>query len=220
MQTTKEHTRKLLLRTAREAFLEKGFKAVSMREISKQSGVGLSNIYNYYSSKDDLLEAVLQPLLVELKSLVEDHSRTDDFSLSIFTSEAYHRSSIQAVMDLISRYRREFRLLFFHAQDSRFEDYWERWIDSNTEIGMAYMERVDQLQLDLSTSVSPFFMHFTCTWWMSMIREVVLHDDLSQGEIEHFIGEYIQFCTGGWGKLMNVERAMDYHDNSIKSISR
>ena len=53
MQTTKEYTHKLLLETARRAFFKKGFKAVSMREISKLSGIGLSNIYNYYPCKDD-----------------------------------------------------------------------------------------------------------------------------------------------------------------------
>ena len=53
---------KLLLETARRAFFKKGFKAVSMREISKLSGIGLSNIYNYYPCKDDLLADVLHPL--------------------------------------------------------------------------------------------------------------------------------------------------------------
>ena len=48
MQTTKDYIRKLLLETAQKAFFEKGFKSVSMREISKLSGIGLSNIYNYY----------------------------------------------------------------------------------------------------------------------------------------------------------------------------
>ena len=59
MQTTKDYIRKLLLETAQKAFFEKGFKSVSMREISKLSGIGLSNIYNYYPCKDDLLVDVL-----------------------------------------------------------------------------------------------------------------------------------------------------------------
>ncbi len=53
--------RQVLLETAREAFLEKGYKAVSMREISEKSGVGLSNIYNYFESKDELFKVVLTP---------------------------------------------------------------------------------------------------------------------------------------------------------------
>ena len=70
MQTAKEYTRKILLKTARETFLRKGFKATSMREISKLSGVGLSNIYNYYSCKDDLLAAILHPLFEAMDTML------------------------------------------------------------------------------------------------------------------------------------------------------
>mgnify|MGYP000418005885 CR=1 FL=1 len=86
MQTTKEYTHKLLLETARRAFFKKGFKAVSMREISKLSGIGLSNIYNYYPCKDDLLADVLHPLLEAMNSMLEDHNRPEAFSLDVFTS--------------------------------------------------------------------------------------------------------------------------------------
>ncbi len=58
MQKAKEHIRKLLLEIAREAFQQKGFKGVSMREISRLSGIGLSNIYNYYPCTDDLLAII------------------------------------------------------------------------------------------------------------------------------------------------------------------
>ena len=83
MQTTKEHTRRLLQDTAREAFLRKGFKAVSMREISKLSGVGLSNIYNYYPCKDDLLAIVLRPLLEAMTNMLENHNSDKNLSLEV-----------------------------------------------------------------------------------------------------------------------------------------
>lgn len=205
MQTTKEHTRKLLLKIAREAFLQKGFKAVSMREISKLSGVGLSNIYNYYPCKEDLLAIVLHPLLEAMNNMLDIHNRNESLSLEIFTSEEYHRKSMQEVMSIITRYRKEFKLLFFETQDSRFKDYWEQWIGKSATIGMEYLERMKELYPNLHTRISPFFMHFTCSWWINMMREVVLHEELSKEEIECFISEYIHFSTGGWKKLMNVE---------------
>lgn len=94
MQTTKDYIRKLLLETAQKAFFEKGFKSVSMREISKLSGIGLSNIYNYYPCKDDLLVDVLRPLLAAMYRMLEDHNRPENFSLDIFISDEYHRASI------------------------------------------------------------------------------------------------------------------------------
>ena len=68
MKTEKEEIRQVLITTAREAFLEKGYKAVSMREISEKSGVGLSNIYNYFDSKDELFKVCLLYTSVPLTS--------------------------------------------------------------------------------------------------------------------------------------------------------
>ena len=205
MQTTKEYTHKLLLETARRAFFKKGFKAVSMREISKLSGIGLSNIYNYYPCKDDLLADVLHPLLEAMNSMLEDHNRPEAFSLDVFTSEEYHRSSMKEVMNIVRRYREEFKLLFSSIQDSRFNDYWEQWIKRSTVMGIEYMEGMKKLYPDLHTDISLFFMHFTCSWWVNMMKEVVQHEELSSEEIECLIGEYIRFSTGGWKRLMNVK---------------
>ena len=118
MQTTKDYIRKLLLETAQKAFFEKGFKSVSMREISKLSGIGLSNIYNYYPCKDDLLVDVLRPLLAAMYRMLEDHNRPENFSLDIFISDEYHRASLQELMGIITRYRSELNLLFFSTQHS------------------------------------------------------------------------------------------------------
>lgn len=109
MQTTKDHTRKLLLETARGAFT-KDSKAVSMREISKLSGVGLSNI-QLLSLKDDLLAVVLYPLLEAMNSMLEDHNRRLE-SLEIFISEEHCRASMQEVMNVVTRYRKEFSCYF------------------------------------------------------------------------------------------------------------
>jgi AcrR family transcriptional regulator len=44
-----------ILSAAAELFTKKGYHATSMREISQLSGINLSYIYNYVSSKDDIL---------------------------------------------------------------------------------------------------------------------------------------------------------------------
>ena len=173
MQTTKDYIRKLLLETAQKAFFEKGFKSVSMREISKLSGIGLSNIYNYYPCKDDLLVDVLRPLLAAMYRMLEDHNRLENFSLDIFISDEYHRASLQELMGIITRYRSELNLLFFSTQHSRLKDYLEERIEKSATIGMEYMEKMRRLHPELHTDISPFFMHFTCSWWINMMKEVV-----------------------------------------------
>lgn len=221
MQIPKEATRKVLLETAREAFFKKGFKAVSMRELSKKTGICLSNIYKYYPGKEDLLEEVLSPLLKAMNDVLEEHDRSENFALNSFASEEYHRNSLREMMTLVVRYREELRLLFFSVQNSRFKDYWERWIERSTAMGMDYMREMGRLHPQIHTDVSPFFMYFSCSGWINMMREVVLHKELSSSDIERFIDEYIKFSSGGWIKLMNIERKMipDEAENSNSNDS-
>ncbi len=48
------------------AFAEHGFNGASMRDIAKRADTSLSNVYNYFPSKEDLLVAVLKDTNGEL----------------------------------------------------------------------------------------------------------------------------------------------------------
>ena len=205
MQVVKDNTRKLLLNTARKAFLQKGYKAVSMREISKLSGIGLSNIYNYFSSKDELLTVVLRPLLNEMDRMLERHNKPGGLSLDIFTSEDYIRSSLNEIMRIVTNYHQEIKLLFLYSQSSMYQDYLEKWIDRCTEKSVEYMDEMKRLHPELNTDISRFFLRYTSSCWIDMMKETALHEELSHEETERFLNEYVRYVTGGWKKLMNVE---------------
>ena len=205
MQVVKDNTRKLLLNTARKAFLQKGYKAVSMREISKLSGIGLSNIYNYFSSKDELLTVVLRPLLNEMDRMLERHNKPGSLSLDIFTSEDYIRSSLNEIMRIVTNYHQEIKLLFLYSQSSMYQDYLDKWVDRCTEKGIEYMQVMRERHPELNTDISRFFLRYTSSWWIDMMKETALHEELSHEETERFLNEYVRYVTGGWKKLMNVE---------------
>ena len=54
MQVLKEDIRSRILTVARQQFERKGYVKTSMREIAELAGVGVGNIYNYFTSKDEL----------------------------------------------------------------------------------------------------------------------------------------------------------------------
>lgn len=205
MQVVKDNTRKLLLNTARKAFLQKGYKAVSMREISKLSGIGLSNIYNYFSSKDELLTVVLRPLLNEMDRMLERHNKPGGLSLDIFTSEDYIRSSLNEIMRIVTNYHQEIKLLFLYSQSSMYQDYLDKWIDRCTEKSIEYMWGMRERYPELNTDISRFFLRYTSSCWIDMMKVTALHEELSHEETERFLNEYVRYVTGGWKKLMNVE---------------
>ena len=73
MQTKKDYTREEIVMTAKREFLKNGFAKASMREIAKRSGIGLSNIYNYFKSKDEIFRCIVAPLILKMKEMLLEH---------------------------------------------------------------------------------------------------------------------------------------------------
>ena len=48
-----------ILLTAKKLFIEKNYFEVSTNEIAKQTGVSIGTLYSYFSSKEDILAALL-----------------------------------------------------------------------------------------------------------------------------------------------------------------
>ena len=44
---------------ARELFISQGFHATSMRNIASRAGTSLGNVYNYYRTKEEILESII-----------------------------------------------------------------------------------------------------------------------------------------------------------------
>ncbi|QLL06381.1 TetR/AcrR family transcriptional regulator [Mycobacterium vicinigordonae] len=59
---------------ARREFVERGFHAVSIRDIAKEAGLSLSVLYHYYASKQELLYGVLNEAIDSFHKILERHS--------------------------------------------------------------------------------------------------------------------------------------------------
>jgi AcrR family transcriptional regulator len=44
---------------AKELFIKRGFHATSMRDVASGAGTSLGNLYNYYKTKEDILESII-----------------------------------------------------------------------------------------------------------------------------------------------------------------
>lgn len=56
----REEKRELILDTALELFAEKGFHTTSVEQIAKKAGISKGLTYNYFESKNAILEAILK----------------------------------------------------------------------------------------------------------------------------------------------------------------
>ena len=72
--------RPLILQAATEVFAEQGFASVTVAEIADHAGIGKGTVYEYFSSKDELLFAVFKwmndKIFERIRSLLDEGGST------------------------------------------------------------------------------------------------------------------------------------------------
>lgn len=93
---------------AKELFIKQGFHAAPMREIARRADVSLGNLYNYYRTKEEILESIIEKyLLVINEKLREIFDEIDE----PFESENLLKMS-RAVGDVVNQHH-DFWLLMY-----------------------------------------------------------------------------------------------------------
>lgn len=77
-----EARREEILRAAVKLFAERGYARTTTREIAQEAGIAEGTIYKYFTSKQELLFAILGPTIVEpLARLFESGETVDDIEV-------------------------------------------------------------------------------------------------------------------------------------------
>ena len=138
MQVLKEDIRGRILTVARQQFERKGYSKTSMREIAELAGVGVGNIYNYFTNKDELFREVVRPVLCALEAMLQEHHGIRGEDIMMMRSETYLKSCIDEYVSLIDKHRALMGILLFRAQGSSLERFRENYTDRSTELVKAW----------------------------------------------------------------------------------
>jgi AcrR family transcriptional regulator len=68
-------TRQRIQDVARELFTQKGVQRTSLQDIATRLGITKPALYYHFSSRDDLVRSILQPLIDEGERFVADHEQ-------------------------------------------------------------------------------------------------------------------------------------------------
>lgn len=208
MQIKKDYTHEQIVEIAKREFLKNGYAKTSMRDIAKGAGIGVSNIYNYFKSKDELFRHIVMPLLHQMETMMREHHnvKNQEAFLIYATGECNEMIAdhVQEYMRLINNHRDELKLLLYQSQGASLENYIDTYTDKSSNMVLAFMDEAKRNYPDLSTIHTPFTYHVHMVWMFSFISEVIKHD-LPADEIKRAIEDYIQFEFAGWRALMNTK---------------
>lgn len=118
MQYLKEEIRNRIIATALKEFKEKGYNAASIRNIAKNSGTSVGNLYKYFLSKDDLYEHAIGKVYKELLNYfsqikkVEINEKTERI-LSEF---------LDKILELFEQSSTELSVLLNQSEGSKYEN--------------------------------------------------------------------------------------------------
>lgn len=199
MRVLQEHKYDAILTAARAEFIAKGFKDASMRDIARKADVGLSNIYNYFGSKDELFTIVVKPAKEELFTFITRNHQEESIDVDRSTTFGHHDESIDYYIGLVENYKEELRLLLYRSEGSSLGDFRNMLTDHITQVSYTYMA-LEKKHFPESRDISPFFIHTLASWMVSVLGEIVTHD-LSPQKIREFFLEYFRFEFAGWREL-------------------
>lgn len=200
MQISKEHIRKNILQTAQSLFYTKGYAKVPMREIASKSHVSLSNIYNYYDSKEKIFQEIVQPAIDDFNRILDEHHGRSGTDIMEMFSDDYLQNLIKEYLSL-NKHRDRLFLLLFRAQGTSLEKFKDDFSDRSTAEVKRYFIRMKQKYPQINIDISDFTIHLHTVWMFTMLEELVMPRKEPQ-EIEKIVTEYMIFSTTGWKGLI------------------
>lgn len=201
MQILKEEIRNRIMTVAREQFLEKNYLKASMRDIALASGVGVGNIYNYFTNKDELLRAVVHPVTSEIERMLDRHHGHYGSDALEMPPETYFRMVMDGCLALVKEQRALMTILIFRAQGSSLENFREQFSDRATVLVKEWFARNKAYRPEINVPVSDFFIHLHTVWMFSLFEEMLMHD-VPASQMEQIVSEYVRFEIQDWKYLI------------------
>lgn len=184
-------------------FLDKGFLGASLRQIVKNAGVTTGAFYGYFSSKEALFNAIVEPHAAALMGRFMEAQTT--FAELPEKEQPEHMGlesgrCVDWMVDYICAHREPVKLLLCCAEGTSYEHFVHNMVEVEVEYTQRYMEVLRRLGRDIPV-LDKSLCHIIASGMFNGIFEIVVHDmprDQAMQDVDQLRACY----TAGWSKLM------------------
>lgn len=190
----------------KKEFLEKGFRAASLRNIVKEAGVTTGAFYGYYNNKEDLFRTLVgEPANVLLDRFREAQDR---FAALPQEEQSKQMGKISGdCMDWMVEYVYEnfdaFKLILCKSEGTEYENYIDTMVDIETEAThrfIAVQRRLGQHVKEIDSQLE----HILISGMFTAFFEMVVHE-MPKEQAVGYVQDLRAFYTAGWKELMRWE---------------
>lgn len=184
-------------------FLDKGFLGASLRQIVKNAGVTTGAFYGYFSSKEALFNAIVEPHAAALMGRFMEAQTT--FAELPEKEQPEHMGlesgrCVDWMVDYICAHREPVKLLLCCAEGTSYEHFVHNMVEVEVEYTQRYMEVLRRLGWDIPVLDKSLY-HIIASGMFNGIFEIVVHD-MPRDQAMRDVDQLRAFYTAGWSKLM------------------
>ena len=184
-------------------FLDKGFLGASLRQIVKNAGVTTGAFYGYFSSKEALFNAIVEPHAAALMGRFMEAQTT--FAELPEKEQPEHMGlesgrCVDWMVDYICAHREPVKLLLCCAEGTSYEHFVHNMVEVEVEYTQRYMEVLRRLGRDIPV-LDKSLCHIIASGRLNGIFEIVVHD-MPRDQAMRDVDQLRAFYTAGWSKLM------------------
>ena len=198
-----QETEQKILETARQLMRKNGYDAVSIRDICKEAGVTTGAFYGYFSSKEALFNAIVEPHAAALMGRFMEAQTT--FAELPEKEQPEHMGlesgrCVDWMVDYICAHREPVKLLLCCAEGTSYEHFVHNMVEVEVEYTQRYMEVLRRLGRDIPV-LDKSLCHIIASGMFNGIFEIVVHD-MPRDQAMRDVDQLRDFYTAGWLKLM------------------
>lgn len=188
---------------AMQEFLEKGFQGASLRQIVKNAGVTTGAFYGYFSSKEALFNALVEPHAAALMGRFMEAQTSfaelpEEEQVSYMGDES--GNYVRWMVDYICQHRDSVKLLLTRSEGTSYERFVHNMVEVEVEYTLRYIEVLRHLGKDVP-ELSNSICHIIASGMFNGLFEIAIHD-MPKEQALQYVEQFRTFYTGGWLSLM------------------
>lgn len=183
---------------AKELFIRQGFHATSMRDIASRAGTSLGNLYNYYRTKESILESIIAKYQKVIDARLQDLFADIEDPFEPETLKGFGR----AVSKMVDEHRDYWLLMYIDVLE--FENlHFRRMFEGLTgKLRKRFARQFDELQrqgalcdgIDPAVGFTAVYMQFFSYFLVEKLFGGNRHFGISDDEVVNSISHV--FCRG------------------------
>lgn len=194
-----------ILNAGKKEFLEKGFRAASLRNIVKEAGVTTGAYYGYFKSKEELFEYLVGSAAKTFLDKFNEAQNT--FSELPHEEQPDNMGEISGdcmmwMVDYMYEHFDAFKLLLCCAEGTEYEDFIHTLVKIETEATYRFQDVLKELGREVRT-IDSQLEHILVSGFFSGFFEIIIHD-MPKEKAVLYTKELREFYTAGWKKIMGL----------------